>query len=259
VIVILLRTISALIALIILVTLLTLGGYFVLIPALFITLFAIYEYKRGLKHAGINVDIVTLFIFTLITYGVYYFKVDFAFSSIVVLLMLSLFVRMILRNKLELKDVAYSFLGFNYITMLLIYIVFLSDVEPSAVWYIFLIAFTTDSFAYFVGKKFGKRKLTDISPHKTIEGSIGGIIGCLVSVFIFSYIFNPDILLETMLMALICSPIAQIGDLVGSKIKRTVEIKDFGNIMPGHGGLLDRLDSILLVSPLVYYFMNVIL
>ena len=111
----------------------------------------------------------------------------------------------------------------------------------------------TDTFAYFSGYLFGKHKLIPkISPKKTIEGSIGGVIGSIVCCIIFGYIFKLDII-QMIIIGGLGSVIAQIGDLFASAIKRYVGIKDYGKLIPGHGGILDRFDSVILVAPFVYY------
>ncbi|MBQ9086541.1 MAG: phosphatidate cytidylyltransferase [Clostridia bacterium] len=119
---------------------------------------------------------------------------------------------------------------------------------------IFIGAWITDTFAYFTGYFFGKHKLIeDVSPKKTVEGSIGGILFCVAAFAVFGLVvdtwFDRDAnLLLLMLSGFVISLIAQIGDLIMSVIKRHYQIKDFGKIFPGHGGMLDRFDSILAVS-----------
>jgi len=121
------------------------------------------------------------------------------------------------------------------------------------VWLIFVISFATDTFAYFTGYLFGKNKLIPkISPKKTIEGSIGGILGSTISCILFAYIFKLQIL-PLVVIGSLGSIVAQFGDLFASSIKRYVGIKDYGKLIPGHGGILDRFDSVILVAPFVYY------
>lgn len=123
-------------------------------------------------------------------------------------------------------------------------------------------AWMTDTFAYFGGLLFGKHKLIPkISPNKTIEGSISGIIGCILMSFIFAYIISffgyKTNYLNLGIIALTCSILSQFGDLTASMIKRECGVKDFGNIMPGHGGILDRIDSLIFISPIVYYILQI--
>ena len=126
------------------------------------------------------------------------------------------------------------------------------------IWLVLLISFGTDVFAYFTGFFIGKRKLCeDISPKKTIEGAIGGILGSLVLASLFGIIAYPQHRYEFMLLGVLGSVVAQAGDLIASMLKRNMGIKDFGNLIPGHGGILDRFDSVILVSPFVYCYVSV--
>ncbi len=117
-----------------------------------------------------------------------------------------------------------------------------------------------DSFAFLVGKNFGKRKLfISVSPKKTQEGFLGGLVFALIAAFIISK-FNTDFtVVNWLVIAVIVSVIGTIGDLVESKFKRQANIKDSGTIMPGHGGILDRLDSLLFAAPFVYLYINFII
>jgi phosphatidate cytidylyltransferase len=119
----------------------------------------------------------------------------------------------------------------------------------------FICAWSTDVFAYFCGRLFGKHKLLpDVSPKKTIEGSVSGVIFCVLSLLLYGFIinrmsnaFNANYLV-LILAGLLTSVVAQIGDLSMSLIKRFYGIKDYGRLFPGHGGVVDRFDSVLSVS-----------
>jgi phosphatidate cytidylyltransferase len=117
-----------------------------------------------------------------------------------------------------------------------------------------------DSFAFLTGKNFGKRKLfISVSPKKTIEGFIGGFIFALIAGYVISKLNSDLTLINWLIIAGIVSIIGTIGDLVESKLKRQAKIKDSGTIMPGHGGILDRLDSLLFAAPFVYLYINFII
>lgn len=122
---------------------------------------------------------------------------------------------------------------------------------------VFIGAWSTDTGAYFVGVLFGKHKLIPhVSPKKTVEGAFGGILGCIVGYLIFGLCIEKICSLEANYIALACvaafiAIISQIGDLIASYIKREHDIKDYGNIFPGHGGVLDRFDSIIAVAPVI--------
>lgn len=125
---------------------------------------------------------------------------------------------------------------------------------------IFIGAWATDSGAYFVGVSMGKHKLIpSVSPHKTVEGAIGGVLGCAVGYAIYgavlSLAFNVKVnWAALMILAVIIAVVDQFGDLIASYIKREQGIKDFGTIFPGHGGVLDRFDSIIAIAPVIYIF-----
>ena len=126
------------------------------------------------------------------------------------------------------------------------------------------IAWSCDIGAYFLGKKFGKNKLCPyISPKKTVEGAIGGMISSFIYAFLFCFfwqytfkIYNINYL-TVAIMVILGAPIALLGDLCFSLIKRLLSVKDFGEIIPGHGGVLDRFDSVIFVSPFIFIFLHI--
>jgi phosphatidate cytidylyltransferase len=131
--------------------------------------------------------------------------------------------------------------------------------EPKIILGIFILVWTNDTFAYLVGKGVGKRKLMEkISPKKTIEGFFGGMAGALLASFIFFKFTSIYNLIFWLFLALLVSVLGTIGDLIQSKFKRLAGVKDSGNIMPGHGGVYDRLDSIIFASPFIYLFIIII-
>ena len=151
----------------------------------------------------------------------------------------------------------YIFIGFNAI-------LFIHDCEPGGkyLYYIcFLGAWITDIFAYFCGRAFGKHKLIpDVSPKKTVEGSIGGTVFCILVMVIFGFVVEklvPEISANLLIFAVagvLIAIVSQIGDLSMSVIKRKYGVKDYGFIFPGHGGVLDRFDSVIAVSALLMVF-----
>jgi len=126
---------------------------------------------------------------------------------------------------------------------------------PKMLWLVLFSAFGTDIFAYFIGITFGKHRLCPkISPKKSIEGSVAGILGSMLLCGIFSMLVLPDFLVHCMVIGFLGGIVSQFGDLTASIFKRKMGIKDYGNLIPGHGGVLDRFDSILFTAPLVYYY-----
>ena len=151
-----------------------------------------------------------------------------------------------------------------YITSSFIFIYLIANFngfyDPSIILGCFILIWVNDSFAYMVGKKFGKQKLFySISPHKTVEGFLGGLLFCCISASIVSRYVDDSISTSNWLtMAIIVSVFGTLGDLIESKFKRESNVKDSGKIMPGHGGILDRLDSIIFASPYIYLFLKLI-
>jgi phosphatidate cytidylyltransferase len=129
--------------------------------------------------------------------------------------------------------------------------------EASVILSLIIFIWVNDSFAFFVGKNLGKRKLFEsVSPKKTIEGFLGGVFFTLITAFLVSYFCDFLSLTNLLVISLIASILGTIGDLVESKFKRQANTKDSGTIMPGHGGILDRLDSLLFVAPFVYLYIH---
>ncbi|WDF61324.1 phosphatidate cytidylyltransferase [Flavobacterium sp. KACC 22758] len=158
----------------------------------------------------------------------------------------------------------------GYITLPFIFIVKISfgtnDYNPKIILGLFVLIWTNDTFAYLVGKSIGKHKLFErVSPKKTIEGFVGGMIFAAFAGFLISKFYiqpNPafsskSILIWT-IIALIVSIFGTIGDLIESKFKRIAGVKDSGSIMPGHGGILDRLDSVIFVAPIIFLFYQIL-
>ena len=158
----------------------------------------------------------------------------------------------------------------GYITLPFIFIVKISfgtnDYNPKIILGLFVLIWTNDTFAYLVGKSMGKHKLFErVSPKKTIEGFLGGVIFAAFAGFLISKLYiqpkpefsNTSILIWT-IIALIVSIFGTIGDLIESKFKRIAGIKDSGSIMPGHGGILDRLDSVIFVAPIIFLFYQIL-
>ncbi len=181
--------------------------------------------------------------------------IAFIFASLYLIYLFSLIVWS--HGKLDFSGVITYFAMVAYILAAMNCIMYVRDygnIGKYIYLLIFIGAWVTDTFAYFTGYLIGKHKLIeDVSPKKTIEGSIGGIVFCIIAFIVFGMIVQKIGGLKAnyiflSISALILSIVSQIGDLIMSVIKRHYKIKDFGKIMPGHGGALDRFDSILAVS-----------
>ena len=175
-------------------------------------------------------------------------------------IMLILFANIIATDmKVNFKDVAYTFLGIFYVVFFTMFIAFINGMHDGKilVWYAIFAAWGTDIFAFFIGQNFGKHKFSKVSPKKSVEGCIAGTIGAVVLMLIYTYFANEYwgvnySYLSIAFIGIILSLIGQIGDFAASSIKRFVDIKDFSNLIPGHGGMLDRIDSLIFLAPFAY-------
>ena len=164
------------------------------------------------------------------------------------------------RGKFDFTIAASAFTGVFYVTVAFTSIVWLRGLGNYFYLLVFVGPWVSDTFAYICGRLFGKHKLIpEVSPKKTVEGAIGGVVFAGISYIIFALIiknfFDSSVTpnyLVMMVAGMIVAVISQIGDLIASVIKRRFGIKDYGWIFPGHGGVLDRFDSVLLTAPVLY-------
>lgn len=224
------------------------------------------------------VHLTSYLAYFLLAAGFYFLSYNiFDINSVYLLLIMSSFVNLFL-----LKDVLWvskipMFEKKKYITVFFYIIsgfIFLTLIPmirgnflPEVIVAVFILVWSNDTFAYLIGKNLGKHKLLErISPKKTIEGFVGGMLGALLAGFVIFKLlenYTPMDAIEYPLwvwivMAIIVSIFGTIGDLIQSKFKRQAGVKDSGIIMPGHGGLYDRLDSIIYASPFVYAFLLIV-
>lgn len=161
--------------------------------------------------------------------------------------------------KTTFKDIAYTFIGIFYVVFFIMFVAFISGMQNGKIliWYAIFAAWGTDVFAYIIGKHFGKHKFSKVSPKKSMEGCIGGTVGAVLLMLAYTYVANTywgmnySYLFITGI-GIILSLVGQIGDFAASSIKREVGIKDYSNLIPGHGGMLDRIDSLIFLAPFAY-------
>lgn len=175
---------------------------------------------------------------------------------IIVFIMVILSYTVLSKNTFTFDNAGFLLLATAYVGMGFFFLIQIRMAGLSYILYALFVIWATDTGAYFFGRAFGKRKLwPEISPNKTMAGAIGGIIvACIVAIsFQLVYPFELS-LLAIVGMTIVVSIVGQIGDLVASAFKRHYEIKDSGTLLPGHGGILDRMDSLLFVLPLLHLF-----
>lgn len=161
--------------------------------------------------------------------------------------------------KINFKDITYTFIGIFYVVFFIMFVAFINGMPDGKIliWYAIFAAWGTDISAYVAGKYLGKHKFSQVSPKKTIEGCIGGVIGAIILILAYTYVANYfwGMDYSYLLIAgigIILSLVGQIGDFAASSIKRFVDIKDYSNLIPGHGGMLDRIDSLIFLAPFAY-------
>lgn len=184
-------------------------------------------------------------------------------AAIIPISILVLFSQIIASNmKYNIKDIAITFFGICYIVIFLMYIPIIRETINGriTIWYVFIAAWGTDIFAYCIGRKFGKHKFSKISPNKSIEGCIAGVIGSVISMLLYTFVCNTYLGMNfnyyyIMIIGVVLSLVGQIGDFAASSIKRYTGIKDFSNLIPGHGGMLDRIDSVIFIAPFAYFLL----
>ena len=239
--------------------LIILGGTPLYVGEAIIISMALHEFYKAFEEKDIKPLYYIGYIFSIYLLIKNYLKLPIAYTYTIIFILFLISIIPILKVKRNIIYVIVTFFGLFYIGVLIDFIVLTMDDFARGniyVWLIFIIAFVTDIFAYFAGYLFGKHKLIPkVSPKKTIEGSVGGILGSTLVCLAFGYFFNID-LKVIVFLGFFGSIIAQFGDLFASSIKRYVGIKDYGKLIPGHGGVLDRFDSVILVAPFVYSVIN---
>lgn len=184
-----------------------------------------------------------------------FLPVGLRFSSLLyIFILLMLFHTVISRNHFSFEDAGVFTLAMMYIGMGFHFLVQAREAGISVILFGMLIVWLTDSGAYMIGRKFGKTPLSPrLSPNKTWEGSVGGTVVAVVVMTIYTILFPQAYSLPIMVgIILILSVAGQFGDLIESGLKRYYKVKDSGNILPGHGGILDRFDSMIIVMPILY-------
>ncbi|WP_057763237.1 phosphatidate cytidylyltransferase [Cytobacillus praedii] len=237
------------------------GGLPVVILAYLLASIALYELLKMRRLSIISVpgiiSLLLLWIFLLpnqfqsLLDVIHFTKIEFALLAVLLFLTYTV----VTKNKFTFDDVAFSILSTLYVGIGFYYFIETREEGLIFIFFSLFIIWATDSGAYFIGRAIGKKKLwPEISPNKTIEGSIGGVF-CAIIVALLFLLFTdiPATFIQMLLITVVLSVFGQIGDLVESALKRHYDVKDSGNIMPGHGGILDRFDSLLFVWPLIHF------
>ncbi len=270
------RIISAAVAIVLLAAVVYMGSLAIGLAVFVLAAAGIYEFYRALEKGGFKPVYAAGFIaclplLYLAVSGAYPDTAgtkgaDTALSALAIglfMMLVMLFCLLIFSNgTYTVADISITLFGIAYIIFLISFVTLTRNLQNGhlGIWLIFIGAWATDTFAYFTGVGIGKTKiLPKISPKKSIEGCIGGIVGCILVMLLFGLYFNSVLavpLYHFVLLGGICGVVSQIGDWAASAVKRAMNIKDYGSIMPNHGGVLDRLDSILFTAPFVYFYIS---
>ncbi len=225
------------------------------------SLIALYEYNKiAFNKSNFTPLPATSYPIALaLIYGIYIKNMQLVLFIITFNLFISAFISLFGYNKDNKLDntVIKQVFGLIYIPLFLSFAILIRSADNGAAWIYLLLAavFAGDTGAFYAGSYLGRNKLAPlVSPNKTIEGSAAGLISSICAGFLIRYFFLPDISWQKCLIICILIGIAgQIGDLFESMLKRSAGVKDSGNILPGHGGVLDRIDALLFASPFAYF------
>lgn len=250
------RSISGLIYIVVLIgaTLFSEWSYQLLV--LSFLLIGIFEFSKL-----VNIKLSQAYSIAIFTIGITFITSNFIpfyyYNLISVIILTTLLIQLFKKNSTQLEKHSKYLYLIGYIIIPFIALLKLPYIantyEPRIIIGIFILIWTNDTFAYLTGKSLGKNKLLErISPKKTIEGFLGGLVFSIIAGFILSYFFSFYSSIIWISSAIFASTFGTIGDLIESKFKRLASVKDSGKIMPGHGGILDRLDSIIFVVPFLY-------
>jgi len=268
------RVITSLVGLPIVIAIFVLGNKYVLdVIFAIIAIIAMHEYINCVANKDIKVvkwiSYLSVAVISLIHVIPKDYVLQYAYIVIPTIVGL-LFMHVILSNmKVTMNDIVYTLLGMAYLPVFIGFLplVYGMDGRVSGkilIVLLFMASWGTDVFAYSVGMKFGKHKFSKVSPKKSIEGCVGGTVGailmCVCYAFACNYFFNTEFSLLTVgIISFALSILSQIGDFAASAIKRHFEIKDYSQLFPGHGGMLDRFDSIIFIAPFAYLLFTTVL
>lgn len=250
-----------------LVILIFIGGIYLKYFTLIISLIGMYEFFNVLKSKNINALRTIAYVSCIVYYILLNNNTNF--HIILLIIIASLFIMLcipIINTKYNFIDISCTLFGFVYIAIFFSFLVLINYKNQGnyLIWLVFVSSWLCDTTAYYVGRAFGKYKLCPkVSPNKTIEGSLGGLLGSTVSCGILGLLFTRFgvniAIYHYLIIGALCGVFCQFGDLTASSIKRFINVKDYSNLIPGHGGILDRFDSILFAALVVYYYLELIL
>jgi phosphatidate cytidylyltransferase len=261
------RILTAIVGIPIVVSAIHLGGFVYMTLIACVIALSLYEYGLVLRLGKKPVQSVPLFVFGAVVAITAFLiknpdiggKVDNILPFAIILSLTGVMFWEVITPNRSLERPAFTFFGIFFIPWTLAYLVNIREIHKFGeflTYMLFITVWISDSAAYFVGKKIGERKLAkDVSPKKTWEGAFAGLVSAvIVAVILKNLLFPYNMsLTSAIVLGIVIAVMGQISDLAESLIKRSVGVKDSSNLLPGHGGVLDRFDSYLLLAPVFYY------
>lgn len=240
------------------------GGIILFVTLLCVSVIGMREIFRAMKVSDGSFTLLEITSYLTVAgyYLVLYFKLE-EYQLLVLLagLVVNMFVYVFTFPKYQAQQIMSAFFGIIYVGVMLSFIYQTRILSGGAyhVWLIFLCSWGCDTCAYCVGMLFGKHKIAPVlSPKKSVEGAVGGVVGAALLGFVYAVIVKES----GLEYAVICAAgalVAMVGDLAASAIKRNQEIKDYGNLIPGHGGILDRFDSVIFTAPIIFFLARILM
>ena len=238
------------------------GNLPLIILSALISVIGLFEFYRALGLEKKNI-VYLGYIYSIIYYCLLYFKLNqYIFFSVIAFLLVIFAIYVFTFPKYKTEEISLIFMGVMYIPILFSYVYNTRTYEDGKylAWLILISSWGSDTCAYVAGSLFGKHKIAPVlSPKKSVEGSIGGVLGAALIGGIVGFILSGHFK-STISPAFTCavscgigSIISQVGDALASAIKRNHNIKDYGNLIPGHGGILDRFDSMIFTAPAIFF------
>lgn len=262
------RLLSGIVLVLIALTLIITGGNILLAGLFVVSLIGLFELYRVF-----HIEKSPLGMCGYLAAFIYYLNLGIPFISEIEIFILGFFILVMAIYVLQFplykaEQIFAGFTGVFYVAVMLscIYQTRMMDTGAYIVWLIFLCSWGSDTCAYCVGVLIGKHKMAPkLSPKKSIEGAVGGVLGTMLLTILYGCIFHTEMHLTTEDIFLLAgisgigAVISMIGDLAASAIKRNYDIKDYGKLIPGHGGILDRFDSVIFTAPMVYFLAKLLL
>ena len=238
--------------------------FFFLVFVAAVALTAVYEYFTMIDRIGINgFPVLGMVLSSLLLLCFYFEGYLMEWGLVASLALFGSWFHQENNVKVAIDQIAYTLFGVFYIAGLGGYCLLIRNLEGGSalVLFLFLIVWLGDIAAYYWGKNLGKKFIAPlVSPNKTLEGSMAGLAGSLLAGYIVGiWLLDYIMMGHCLLLAMLCGTIGQFGDLAESLLKRHAGIKDSGNILPGHGGMLDRIDSLLFAGPAFYCYFKLVL